>query len=244
MPEIKAQAIFPQMERRQIYQNPLASESDIADFRLEGPARITFPEGRMRMESAADQSLGQKANYVLWCGGLFPADIEIRWKFRPLREPGLAMIFFAAAGRGGEDILAPSLRPRRGEYDSYHHGDINAYHISYFRRKWEEERSFHTCNMRKSYGFHLVCQGADPIPSAEDVSRPYAMSIVKLGNEIVFQIDGLSIFHYTDGRVDGEDSPALGGGRIGLRQMAPLCAEYADLEAFRLVPRGGEGGRG
>ena len=33
-----------------IYNNPLASESDIEGFVLEGTANISFPEGKLRME--------------------------------------------------------------------------------------------------------------------------------------------------------------------------------------------------
>jgi hypothetical protein len=205
-----------------IYDNPLRMQDDIVGFRLEGNACISFSNGRMRMENTLDEAQGQKANFVLWCDRVFPANIEITWEFWPLREPGLCIVFFAAAGRNGEDLFDPALRPRCGEYESYHHGDINAYHVSYFRRKWEEERSFHTCNLRKSYGFHLVCQGADPIP--------YAMRLVKLGNSIAFFINGLPVFHFED----GAESPALGGGRVGFRQMAPLCAEYANLKIYGL----------
>ena len=72
------------------------------------------------------------------------------------------MMFFAAQGRNGENLFDPQLQKRTGEYIQYHHGDINAFHVSYFRRKEPDERAFHTCNLRKSYGFYLVCQGADP----------------------------------------------------------------------------------
>lgn len=94
---------------------------------------------------------------------------------------GLAILFFAAAGAGGKDLFDPSLPARTGEYDQYHHGEMDAYHISYFRRMWEEERAFHTCNLRKSYGFHLVAQGADPLPDTADMTADYRMLVVKRG---------------------------------------------------------------
>lgn len=37
---------------------------------------------------------------------------------------------------------------------------------SCYRRKQRSERAFRTCNLRKSKGFYLVKQGADPIPGA------------------------------------------------------------------------------
>lgn len=214
-----------------IYDNPLASQEDVKAFRLEGSAKVSYLNGKMRLENQMDENEGQKANFVYWCDRTFPPDIQIDWEFRPLREPGLCILFFAAMGRKGEDIFDAGLNPRLGEYESYHHGDINTYHISYFRRRWEDERAFHTCNLRKSYGFSLVCSGADPIPSVEDVAAPYHMRVVKFHNEISLLIDDLLIFRWKD---EG-GTPALGKGKIGFRQMAPLCAEYSNFTVSELV---------
>lgn len=210
-----------------IYENSLAREEDLRDFRLEGRAKITFPAGRMLLENTESADLGQKANYVLWCEKDFPADFLLQISFRPVREPGLAMIFFSAAGRSGEDLFSPSLAERTGEYIQYHHGDINAFHLSFFRRKEKDERSFHTCNLRKSYGLHMAAQGADPIPDAADADEPYILSLLKRGPEVRFAVNGLEVLSFLD---DGKTyGPLLGGGKIGLRQLAPMAGEYADL---------------
>lgn len=217
-----------------IYENRLAAAGDIAGFRLEGEAEISFPEGRLRMENARDPAEGQKSNFVFWCPEDLPADVAIAWDFWPLREPGLAILFFAAGGRGGQDLFAADLARRTGEYSQYHHGDINALHVSYFRRRWPEERAFHTCNLRKSYGFHMVAQGADPLPSVEDATPPYHLLLIQCGGEVAFLINDLPIFHWVD---DGQTfGPRLGGGKIGFRQMAPLVAEYANLVVRRVQP--------
>lgn len=210
-----------------IYQNPLAVDADVAGFRLEGEARISFPCGRLRMENRRAPAEGQKSNFVFWCPESFPGNAAIGWEFWPIREPGLCILFFAATGRRGEDLFDPSLAGRTGEYGQYHHGDINALHVSYFRRRWPEERAFHTCNLRKSYGFHMVAQGADPLPPVEDATPPYRMQLVKCGQLVAFSINELPVFSWQD---DGATyGPALGGGKIGLRQMAPLVGEYANL---------------
>lgn len=221
------------IERRLIYENPLHSEEDVRDFKLEGCADISFSEGRMRMENILEPELGQKSNYVFWCNRDFPADMEAEWEFMPVREPGLCMLFFSARGRQGEDIFDPLLAARTGVYGEYTHGDINAYHVSYFRRRYHEERAFHTCNLRKSHGFHLVCQGADPIPSVEDADGPYHIKLRKYSSEITFKINDLVIFRWKD---DGNTyGPLLGGGKIGFRQMAPMIGEYANLKIYSLV---------
>lgn len=215
-----------------IYENGLSCEEDLNGFRLEGNAKITFPNGRMRMENEMDVTLGQKANYVLWCPEEFPSDVYIEWDFLPIREPGLCILFFAAKGRNGETLFSETLSERTGEYVQYHHGDINAFHVSYFRRKEPDERAFHTCNLRKSYGFHLVAQGGDPIPDADEVEQPYKIGVLKKGTEVRFYINEMEIFCFED---DGESyGELLTGGKIGFRQLAPLVAEYANLKVFRV----------
>ena len=215
-----------------IYENPLASEADVAGFRLEGDAAVSFPLGRMRMENRLHPEEGQKANFVFWCPEDFPADIAVSWDFWPIREPGLCILFFSATGQNGEDLFDPGLATRTGEYQMYHHGDINALHVSYFRRKHPRERAFQVCNLRKSYGFHMVCQGGDPLPSVADALPPYRVTLVKCGPEVSFSVRDLESFRWVD---DGETyGPVLGGGKIGFRQMAPLIGEYANLRVHRV----------
>lgn len=215
-----------------IYENKLSCQADLEGFVLEGKAEMSFPEGRLSLENALDPANGQRANYVLWCPEEFPSDVLIEWEFQPIREPGLAMLFFAARGKESRDLFDSLLAPRTGEYVQYHHGDINAFHVSYFRRKEPDERAFHTCNLRKSYGFYLVSQGADPIPDADEAKRPYTMAALKKGNVVKFFVDGLAVFTFED---DGESyGPLLEGGKIGFRQLAPLVGEYGNLKVYQL----------
>jgi hypothetical protein len=206
----------------------LCGPDDIKGWRLEGQAAITFPQRRLRLESVVPAAEGQKANYVLWCPEEFPDDVVFSWDFHPVREPGLAMFWFCARGRSGEDIFDPRLAPRAGQYEQYHHGDINAFHASYFRRG--KPGGFHICNLRRSYGFQLVAQGGDPIPSFI-YDSPYRIRVFKRGLEVQFAIDELTAWYYRD---EGQHGPPLGAGKIGFRQMAPLVAEYANLEVHRL----------
>lgn len=223
-----------------LYENPLACPDDIEGFILEGEAAISFPMGRMRMENRLDPERGQEANLVHWCPEVFPDGIAISWDFVPLREPGLAILFFAAVGRDtGDgrdvDLFDPSLAQRSGPYEQYHHGDINALHVSYFRRRAPSERAFQTCNLRKSHGFHLACQGADPLPGIGDVSGSYRIQLIKSGPHVVFSIDGLELFSWVD--PGDEYGPVLGHGHLGFRQMAPLMAEYANLKVEAIQER-------
>lgn len=211
-----------------IYENPLRSVEDIKGFRMEGEGVVSFPMGRMRMESLRDPEEGQKANIVYWFPENFPDNIAVEWDFWPIREPGLCIVFFAAKGRNGQDIFDSSIQSRTGEYHMYFGGDINTFHLSYFRRRMPEERIFHTCNLRKSYGSHLVSQGADPIPTVLEAKPPYHIKLVKCMHEIAFYINDLCVLQWID---DGKTyGPLLTDGKIGFRQMAPMIAEYANFK--------------
>lgn len=218
-----------------LYENPLASETDVAAFRLEGHAAVTFPRGRMRLENTQerDKEAGVHGNFVFWCDRDFPDNIAVSWDFRPLTDGGLAMFWVAVTGRNGEDLFDPALAPRDGHYPQYCHGDINALHGSYYRRV-PSVTAFRTCNLRKSRGLHLVCQGGDPIPDAKYATEPYRIEVVKAGPAYRFSINDLVVYHWTDPGTDY--GPVLGGGKIGFRQMAGLIAEYADLRVHAVTP--------
>lgn len=217
-----------------LYENKLQSPSDVADFVLEGEGAISFPLGRLRMESTLGPELHQKANIVYWCDKPFPDDVEISWDFYPIHEPGLCIMFFSAMGRNGEGIFSDTLAPRTGDYEQYHSGDINALHVSYFRRNLGAV-DFNVCNLRKSKGFYMVAQGADPLPAVVYAKPPYRICIVKSGADMDFKINDLDIFHWTD---DGKSyGDVLKGGYAGFRQMSPMIAEYANLSVYRIIKK-------
>lgn len=220
----------------ELYANPLASPDAIAGWRMEGPGACSFPMGRLRMESTGDPDDGQVANLVHWCPEALPDDVRISWTFRPIQEPGLAILFFAAVGHGGRSVLDDRLAPRSGPYDQYYDGDLDTLHVSYFRRRNPSEIRLNVANLRKSNGFHLVCQGADPIPSVPQCDGDYRIAVTKSGPFVRFEIEQLTCWTWLD---DGSSyGPVLGGGHIGFRQMAPLIAEYHDLlvERVRVHP--------
>ncbi|UUZ85409.1 YesU family protein [Paenibacillus sp. P26] len=221
-----------EIEGELIYDNPLSGADHLAGFRMEGPGEMSFPAGRSCLESRPHPSEGQRANFVLWCPAIFPDGIAVTWDFWPVREPGLCMLFFAAQGRDGKDLFDPSFAPRDGQYGQYHHGEMNAYHVAYFRRALQEERAFHVCNLRKSYGLHLIAQGADPIPGVSDAEGPYRMRLLLHDGEIRFSINGLPVLQWKDDGVTY--GPVLRSGRIGFRQLAPLIADYANLKVYKL----------
>ncbi|MCH5213092.1 MAG: DUF1961 family protein [Oscillospiraceae bacterium] len=217
-----------------IYENSLSSESDVADWVMEGQAKVTFPNGRMHMESVLDQSAGQAANFVYWCPQKFEDNIVIEWEFTPLSDEGLAIMFFGANGQDGRDLFDNSLTKRTGEYRQYHSSDINAFHVSYYRRSEPSERELNVANLRKSAGFHMVAQGADPIPTAKYKGLdPYKIKIIKATDCVLFYVNDLEIFRFND---DGSTyGDYIKEGYIGFRQKVPLEAEYANLKVYKIA---------
>jgi len=214
-----------------VYENALACAQDVSKFVLEGTANLDFPNGKMRLSSVLDPSLGQKANYVFWCDKEFPADVLIEWEFTPLAASGLCIMFFSASNSVGGSVF--DANPRTGQYEQYYDGDINAFHVSYYRTnalRMPDGEGLRLCNLRKSKGFYMAAQGGDPIPELELCIKPYPpflISIVKRGSMVNFYIERILVFAYHDDGVT--HGPLLGGGRVGFRQMSPMVGEYSNL---------------
>ncbi|KAH8897327.1 DUF1961-domain-containing protein [Thozetella sp. PMI_491] len=221
------------MAGKPIYRNPLNSAESVADWVAEGPVQATSALSGDAVELKSSGGLDD--HFTFWCPELFPDRVKITWEFSAIEEPGLAMFFFGASSVAGEGIFDfdKGIKPRTGAYPQYHSSDIRTLHVSYFRRRWEDERAFHTCNLRKSPGFHLVSQGADPLPPVVDTKGAfYKIEVIKDGSRVQFSIEGLKLFEWND---DGKSTgPIVGGGRIGFRQMSPLVARYRNLEVWEL----------
>ncbi|WP_404434689.1 YesU family protein [Microbacterium lacus] len=211
-----------------LYRNALAAPVDLDGWVAEGPVAAAAGDDGLLLSSSG----GFDDHWTLWCPEVFGDRIRISWEFSPRSEPGLAMLFFGAAAASGGGIFDDGLAHRTGAYSQYHSGDIRTLHVSYFRRRWEDERAFHTCNLRKSPGFHLVAQGADPLPPVVDARGAfYRVEVIKDGPDIAFSIDDLVLFRWTD---DESTGPRVRVGRIGFRQMSPLVASYRNLEVHSL----------
>lgn len=211
-----------------LYRNPLNTTDDVMTWVSEGPVNVTAVNGVLQLAGAG----GPDDYFVFWVPEVFPDRIRITWEFSPVNEPGLAMFFFGAASVAGGGIFDEGLKPRNGSYPQYHSSDIRTLHASYFRRRWPEERAFHLANLRKSPGFHLVSQGADPLPPVPDAAGAfYRITVIKDKREVNLLINDLPIFSFKDDKSTG---PIIRGGRIGFRQMTPLIARYRNLEVWKL----------
>src|SRR5690606_26446644 len=84
-----------------IYQNALARNVDIANWKMEGPGVTEFEDGWLEMFSP-----GEKGHHVLWCPENFPGSFIAQWELQNLEtDAGLCIIFFSAEGNTGESIF-------------------------------------------------------------------------------------------------------------------------------------------
>jgi len=182
------------------------------NWALEGPGILTLENGRLRMREGDN-------HIVLWHKQTFPNDFIAEWEFTPNEIAGLCIVFFCAAGRNGEDLFDPALQKRDGTFKLYHSGDINCYHISYFRNTCARSPN---CALRKNLGFYRASCGYDFIPLETGVTSK--LTLVKRGAHIQLVINGhVSIDWVDDGVSRG---PVWGAGKIGLRQMMTTDAYY------------------
>lgn len=212
-----------------LYRNTFNTSDAVSTWIPEGPVNATISNNTLQLSGAG----GIDDHFVFWVPEVFPDRIRITWEFTPINEPGLAMLFFGAASLTGGSIFDKGLAPRNGTYPQYYAGDIRTLHASYFRRRWPEERAFHLANLRKSPGFYLVSQGADPIPSVVDTGGAFfKVEVVKGKRDVSFSVNGLLLFSWED--LDRSTGPVIRSGRIGFRQMNPLVAQYRNFEVWQL----------
>ena len=217
-----------------IYNNKFETAEMVKDWIAEGYINVSFDNEGIILTNELDPNLcGDSAHWTYWCPIDFKDNIIIEWDFRPLSDEGLCMMFFASIGRNGQSIFSETLPKRNGVYPQYHSGAINALHLSYYRRKYESERKFNTCNLRKSFGFNLVSMAADPIPAIDDIISAYHMKLIKYGEIVQLYIDDLLVLKWED---DGKSyGKILEGGKIGFRQMAPMKARYSNFEVHEAI---------
>lgn len=216
-----------------LYEAAFASESDTEKWVLEGPGKVTFPEGWMQMQSTRPDASGDANGHIVhWCPHDFPESFVAEWEIQVVSDLGLTIVFFAAKGENGEDIFDPNLPPRNGTFAHYIRGAVKSYHISYFANTpFYQGRP--TSNLRKNNRFYLLASGPVAIPAvSKDV---HEMCLIKDGGHIQLQVDGKVSIDYTDHGGD-RFGPVYKGGKIGLRQMQWTVAKYRNFRVWELKP--------
>jgi rhamnogalacturonyl hydrolase YesR len=207
------------------YENKFSKAADIKDWVLEGEAETFIKKKWLEMYSP-----DQKAHHVFWCPKELPANFMAEWELQNLNpEAGLCIVFFAAKGINGKDVMHSSQKKRTGVFNQYTKSDLNNYHISYYANNPKKpNRPF--AHLRKNKGFVTVQYGERGI-SAKSTSI-HSVQLVKKENHISMTIDGREIINWKDnGKKYGL---TFEEGRFAFRQMQWSHFRYRNLKVWNI----------
>ena len=208
-----------------LYKSSMATELSIKDWVMEGPGKVSFADGLMIMESPSEES-----HHVFWCPETLPDSFVAQWDMQNQHlEAGLCIVFFAATGLKGEDVMDPSLPKRDGTFSQYNNEALRNYHISYYAHN-PKLPARPVARLRKNPGKHIVYEG----PPGIDVSseRVHEVTLIKEGSHIRLFIDERLIIDWVDqGEVNGA---TLGSGKIALRQMQWTRFRYRNFKVWAM----------
>ena len=208
-----------------LYESAMDSEISVEGWIMEGPGRVKFADGWMTMESPSE-----KMHHVFWCPKTFPDSFVAQWEMQNQNlDAGLCIVFFAATGLKGEDVMDPSLPKRDGTFSQYNNQALKNYHISYYAHN-PKRPNREAAHLRKNPGKKMVSEGPRGIEVTS--SKIHKVTLIKKGNRIRLYVDKRLIIDWTDnGEVNGE---ALGAGKIALRQMQWTRFRYRNFTVWGL----------
>lgn len=209
-----------------LYENTLATESEVKDWVMEGPGVSEFKDNWMHMY-APDEEF----HHVLWCPEDFPGSFVAEWELQNQKtDAGLCIVFFAAKGNNGESIFDPSFPKREGVFKRYTKSKyFNNYHISYYANG-KDTRAREVAHLRKNRGFDKVQVGEPGIPL--ESKKAHKIRLVKKDAHILCFVDDRKIIDWTD---DGEKYGLVWqGGKIGFRQMKWTHFKYRNFRVWEL----------
>ena len=206
-----------------LYSASLGDADSVAGWQMEGPGKVAFKDGWMHM-----QSPGEKMHHVFWCPERFPESFIAQWQAQNVEtDAGLCIVFFAAAGADGRDVLDEKLPDRDGTFSQYTRGKIRCYHASYYANAAHNPDRQQT-NLRKNPGFHLVQEGKEGIPTNSE--KVHTITLARQGPRIGLWVDDRKVIDWTDKATTG--GKPHGGGAIGFRQMKWTHFRYRDFRVW------------
>ena len=206
-----------------VYQSAMDRKASVKGWKMEGPGRVRFSDGWMEIDSP-----GQEMHHVFWCPEEAPADFVAQWEMQNLNlEAGLCIVFFAANGLRGEDVMDPSLPKRDGTFSQYNNDQLTNYHISYYANT-PKVPDRPVARLRKNPGKNIVQEGPPGILVKSD--QIHSVTLIKEGARIRLYVDDREIIDWTDdGKVNGG---SLGAGKIALRQMQWTHFRYRNFKIW------------
>lgn len=218
-----ATSSFGAVKGELLYSTSMENASSIDGWKMEGPGEIVFNDGWMEMYSPEE-----KMHHVFWCPEAFPSSFIAQWSMQNLKtEAGLCIVFFAANGLKGQDVMDPSLPPRDGTFSQYNNDQLTNYHISYYANTPNlPDRP--VARLRKNPGKNIVYEGPPGI--AAKSGAIHQVTLIKDEAHIQLYVDNRKIIDWVD---DGAvNSGFLGAGKIALRQMQWTHFRYRDFKVW------------
>ncbi len=202
-------------------------DGDLSNWVVEGPSDVRIEDGHLFVKSLTGEGAPHTGmpGVLVWRKDDLPADFLAEWDFTPVSEPeGFFLVFFAAKGRGGEDLFDSSLPTRNGEFPAYTQGAINCYHVSYCRNYQN------SVNLRKNAGLTLVC--STELSAIRQSGRTHHVELAKKGGYVRLRVDGKVCLEWLD---EGQTlGPVLGAGKFGLREVYDTEGYYDTIRVYAL----------
>ncbi len=214
-----------------LYNKPFTSRRDVNSWVMEGPGKLDFSHGSMRMQTRRPGTFNGPGHFVFWCRKTFPNRFVAKWQFEPVSATGLAIIFFAAHATDGESIFSPDLPPRNGIFSQYTRGAIDSYHLSYFADLPLFQTGRPSSNLRKNNHFYLAAVGPVAVPPGAHGFQK--LCLIKDGRHIQLLVNGLVRLNWMDNN-PRRFGPAYQSGKIGFRQMAGTVGRYKNFKVWAL----------
>jgi len=200
-------------------------DGDLSDWVVEGPSDVRIEDSRLFVKSLTGEGAPRSGmpGVLVWRKVDLPADFVAEWDFTPISRPeGFFLVFFAAQGKGGEDLFDPSLPTRNGEFPAYTQGAINCYHISYCRNYRN------SVNLRKNAGLNLVC--STELSVVREPGRTHHVELAKKGGYVRMRVDGAVCLEWLD---EGQTlGPVLDSGKFGLREVYDTEGYYDTIRVY------------
>ncbi|NLF94981.1 MAG: DUF1961 family protein [Oligosphaeraceae bacterium] len=203
--------------------------SDLSNWQHEGIGNLSTPEpGTMQLNCLGSKQ--GREGCMAFCRTDFPDHIKIEYEVKALSRRGLIIIFIAARGRNGEDMLT-GLPPRSGIFADYIHNEaMRSYHLSVSRYN---DKGEHTgvSNWRRNPGIFLMGQQED---ACRQINTWYRIAIVKKGPLLQLSVNGEPAGGFLDPQEIPEEIPTAG--KIGFRTIGSEV--HMQIRNFRVTALG------
>lgn len=201
--------------------------ADLTEWAIEGKGEAAITPDSQLTVSVTDEEHGM----VIWMRQDAPETFQLEYEVEIPETPGLNTVMICAHGTQEKDILKTSSA-RTGKFSEYSQGDVRSYQISYH---CYSPNGGHDpgSKIRKNPG-HILLSRIIPDPCIEN--RRYLVDVFKIGNRILFFVDGTPVHDIRD---RGGFGPTYRSGKIGFwvhGAVGKFKTTFDHIKVYRLIP--------